>query len=136
MIPLSALLNGIGDGYKLGKDRGKINHLLFMDDLKLYAKNEKELDTLVQTVRIFSEDIGMEFGIQKCAMVKVIRGHIVESPGIALPNGAEIRSLEKSEGYKYLGTLQSDDIKNKDMKQMTKNEYFRRVRKVLKASLN
>ena len=28
LIPLSALLNGIGDGYKLGKDRGKINHLL------------------------------------------------------------------------------------------------------------
>ena len=46
LIPLSALLNGMGDGYKLRKDRGKINHLLFMDDLKLYAKNEKELDKL------------------------------------------------------------------------------------------
>ena len=126
----------MGDGYKLGKDRGKINHLLFMDDLKLYAKNEKELDTLVQTVRIFSEDIGMEFGIQKCAMVKLIRGHIVESSGIALPNGTEIRSLEQSEEYKYLGILQIDDTKNKEMKQMTKKEYFRRVRKVLKASLN
>ena len=45
-------------------------------DLKLYAKNEKELDTLVQTVRIFSDGIiGMEFSIQKCE----IRGHIVES---------------------------------------------------------
>ena len=69
-------------------------------------------------------------------MVKVIRGHIVESPGIALPNRAELRSMEQSEGYKYLGILQSDDIKNKDMKRKTKNEYFRRVRKVLKASLN
>ena len=107
-----------------------------MDDLKLYAKNEKELDTLVQTVRIFSEDIGMEFGIQKCAMVKLIRGQIVESSGIALPNGAEIRSLEQSEEYKYLGILQSDDTKNKEMKQTTKKECFRRVRKVLKASLN
>ena len=71
-IPLSALLNGMGDGYKLGKARGKINHLLFMDDLQLYAKNEKELDTLVQTVRIFSGDIGMEFGIHKCAMIKLV----------------------------------------------------------------
>ena len=35
LIPLSALLNGMGDGYKLGKYHGKINHLLFMDDLKL-----------------------------------------------------------------------------------------------------
>ena len=46
LIPLSALLNGIGDGYKLGKDRGKINHLLFMDDLKLYAKMKKRLTHL------------------------------------------------------------------------------------------
>ena len=40
-----------------------------MDDLKLYAKNEKQLDSLVQTVRTFSEDIGMQFGIDKCALI-------------------------------------------------------------------
>ena len=34
--------------------------------LKLYAKSEKGLGSLVQTVRIFSDDIGMEFGIDKC----------------------------------------------------------------------
>ena len=53
-----------------------------------------------------------------------------------LPNGAEIRSLEQSEGYKYLGILQSDDINNKEMKQIAKKEYFRKVRKLLKASRN
>ena len=37
-----------------------------MGDLKLYVKNEKGLDLLAQTVRIFSDDIGMEFGIDKC----------------------------------------------------------------------
>ena len=47
------------------KDGGRINHLLFMDDLKLFAKNEKEIDSLVQTVRIFSDDIGMKFGLEK-----------------------------------------------------------------------
>ena len=36
-----------------------------MDDLKLYSRNEKELDLLVQTIRIFSKDLGMEFGIEK-----------------------------------------------------------------------
>ena len=40
-----------------------------MDDLKLYSQSEKGLDSLVQTVRVFSEDIGMEFGIQKRAML-------------------------------------------------------------------
>ena len=37
-----------------------------MDDLKLQAKNEKGFDSLFQTVRIFSGDIGMEFGRDKC----------------------------------------------------------------------
>ena len=32
-----------------------------MDDLKLYASNEKSLESLIQTRRVFSNDIGMEF---------------------------------------------------------------------------
>ena len=37
-----------------------------MGDIKLFAKNEKELETLIKAVRIYSEDIGMEFDIEKC----------------------------------------------------------------------
>ena len=40
-----------------------------MDNIKLFAKNEKELEALKQIVRIYSQDIGMEFGIEKCAML-------------------------------------------------------------------
>ena len=47
---------------------------MFMDDIKLFAKNEKELETLIQTVRIYSQDIGMEFGIEKCAMLVMKSG--------------------------------------------------------------
>ena len=32
---------------------------MYMDDIKLFAKNEKELETLIPTVRIYSEDIEM-----------------------------------------------------------------------------
>ena len=35
----------------------------------MFAKNEKEQETLTQAVRIYSDDIGMEFGIEKCAML-------------------------------------------------------------------
>ena len=41
---------------------------MYMDDIKLFAKNEKELVTLILVVKIYSQDIGMEFGIEKCAM--------------------------------------------------------------------
>ena len=48
-----------------------INHLLFMDDLKLYGSNKNQLDSLIQTVRIFSEDIHMKFGLDKCAILEM-----------------------------------------------------------------
>ena len=37
-----------------------------MDDIKIFTQYEKELDTLIQTIRIYSQDIGMEFYIEKC----------------------------------------------------------------------
>ena len=46
-----------------------------MGDLKLYVKNEKGFDLLAQAVRIFSDDIGMEFGIDKCPTLVLKRGN-------------------------------------------------------------
>ena len=46
--------------YELKKGGKKINHLVFMDDLKLFAKYEDQVDSLVNIVRNFSEDIKME----------------------------------------------------------------------------
>ena len=42
--------------------------LIYMDNMKLSAKNGKGLETLMQAVRIYSKDIGMEFSIEKCAI--------------------------------------------------------------------
>ena len=67
LIPLTLILHKSESTYQFLSNKKKINHLLFMDDLKLYAKNEKGLKSLVQTVRIFSDDNCMEFGIDKCA---------------------------------------------------------------------
>ena len=53
---------------------------MYMDDIKLFAKNEKELEALMHTVRIYSQDIGMEFGIEKCAMLvmKIGKRHMTD----------------------------------------------------------
>ena len=50
---------------------------------------------VVQTVRTYSSDIGMEFGISKCAVLTLKKGKIVESNGIALPNGEVDEKLER-----------------------------------------
>ena len=56
MIPLALVLRQ-PKTYKLKKGGKKINHLLFMDDLKLFAKHEDQIDSLVNTVKNFSKDI-------------------------------------------------------------------------------
>ena len=44
---------------------------IYMDDLKIYACSDKEMESLVNTIRIFSEYISMEFGFEKCAKVSI-----------------------------------------------------------------
>ena len=107
LIPLSLISRKAKAAYKFSESKEKINDLLFIDDLKLYSQSEEELDSLVQTVRVFSEDIGMEFGIEKCAMLVMKKGKIVKSVGIELPDGKVIKSLQEGESYKYLGILEA-----------------------------
>ena len=42
-----------------------MNHFMYMDDINLSVKNDKELET----IRIYSQNIRMEFSIEKCAML-------------------------------------------------------------------
>ena len=67
MMPLNYILRKCTARYKLSKSQEKISHLMYMDDIKLFTKNEKDPETLIQTLRIYSHDIRMEFGIEKCA---------------------------------------------------------------------
>jgi hypothetical protein len=136
LIPLSVILREAKQGYTLSRPQsGKINHLLYMDDLKLYGKNKKELESLVQTVRIFTQDIRMKFGIQKCATVVMKRGKREQDEGILLPDGELMKDLGEQD-YKYLGVLEADDIKMKEMKEKVRKEYYRRTRLLLESKLN
>ena len=47
--------------YKIVK---KVNHQMDADAIKLYAENEDQLMTLIQIMRIYSQDIGMELGVE------------------------------------------------------------------------
>ena len=108
---------------------------MYMDDIKLFAKNENELETLIYAVRIYSQDIGMEFGIEKCAMrvMKSGKRHLMD--GMERPNQDKIRTPEKKETFKKLGILEADTIKQVEMKEKIKKEYLRRARKLLETKL-
>ena len=54
MVPLDHILRKCTAEYKLRRSQEKINHLMYKNDIKLFAKSEKELETLIHTIRIYS----------------------------------------------------------------------------------
>ena len=135
MMSLNHILRICSAGYKLSKSQEKINHLMYMDDIKLFTKNEKEFVTLIQTLRIYSQDIKMEFSIEKCAMLVMKSGkqHMIE--GAKLTNQELFKTLGEKETHKYLGILQADIIKQVETKEKIKKEYLIRTRKLLRTKL-
>ena len=87
MIPLTHVLRKAKARYTLGGE--KINHLLFMEDLKLYGKSENEIKGLVSTAEVSSQ--GMEFGIKKCGVIVMNRGKVKSTDGIELTGGEKTR---------------------------------------------
>ena len=109
LIPSSHILRKLNAGYQIGKGQHKkINHLIFMDDLKVYENNEKETERLTNIIRIFLKDIAMEFGISKCSHVTMKVGKLVSVGGIELSSGEVIPESDK--GCKYLDILEADNI--------------------------
>ena len=94
MIPMTRVLERMEVGYQLKRGGSRINHLMFMDDIKLFGRGTKEIDSLVQTVRIVSGNIRMEFGIEKCALVNIQRGKVTRTAAIQLPDGNNIKDRQ------------------------------------------
>ena len=98
--------------------------------------NEKELESLIQTTRVFRKDISMKFGFEKFSMLVVKRGKIIKSDGIKLPDDIVMKPLKEGEGYKYLGILQADKVQEKEIKRKVDSDYKRRERKIWEIKLN
>ena len=92
----------------------------------MYSRSEKGLDSLVQTVSVLSKAIGMELGIEKCAMLVTEKGKILKSVGIELPDCKVIKLLQDGERYKYLGILEADKLLEEKMKLNVLKQYIRR----------
>ena len=103
-----------------------------MDDLKLFGKSDDKIKDLVQTVFTLSKDTGMEFGLQKCGVVILKKGKLVNFDRINFPY-QEIMNVADENGYTYLGILELDGIKERKMKIKVTAQYKRRLRLILKS---
>ena len=78
----------------------------------------------------------MECDIEKCAILVLEKGKTVKSVGIEQPDGKVIKSLQERESYNYLGILEVEKFLGEEMKLKVSEEYFRRLKKVLKSKFN
>ena len=98
-----------------------MNHMLLMDDLKLIAKSKNQIDFRLQTVRIFSEDIVMQFGIKKYGILLMGRGKATRT------DGQNMKSIDEA-CHSYFGISETDKIKEKEMKERFSKEYLGQLR--------
>ena len=80
---------------------------MYTDGIKMDAKNEKELETLIQAVRIYSQDIGMEFAIEKCAMLIMKSRKWYWMQGRKLPKSRQNQNAWKKGNLQISGNIGS-----------------------------
>jgi len=56
---------------------------------------QEELQKQIHTVKNFSDDIHMEFGLEKCAKIVFKRGKPVHSQNLVIDTNREIQALEQ-----------------------------------------
>ena len=110
--------------------------LLYMDDLKLYGKSSNELESLLNTVRILSTNISVVFSLDKYATLTIHKRKATHTEGLTFSNNNTIKRLSLEESYKYLGVLQAEDMKHRQVRKETSAEYTNKVCKILKSKLN
>ena len=94
-----------------------------MDDLKTYAKTDEEQKGLLTIVKGVSNDIRMEFGLDKSAKATFKRGKLAKTENIELDIDTTIQDLEQEGTYKYLGVNEGDGIQHAKMKEKIRKEY-------------
>lgn len=85
---------------------------------------------------IFTETVKMEMGLDKCAVLHVKRGKLVEGEAMLIQQGLQIQRMGPEETYKYLGIQQGLEIKTAEARDAFKTRVIERVKKVLQSELN
>ena len=115
----------------------KLTHLLYMDDLKVYARGEGELGKMVKAVEGVSKAVGMAFGLNKCATASMFGGKVKKRATPVTLDGAEtVKALGIEHEYRYLGIRQIFDPKLEAVKGAVKKVVNARAKRVIRSELS
>lgn len=137
--PLSNILNNTTYGFKIkhqNTPQHTINHLLYMDDIKIFASNKTQMQSLLRITEQFTQDTCMEFGINKCKMLHIDKGKCKQQNITEVLNNETLENMEPQETYKYLGFEQNTSMNHTHIKEQLKRKYTHRLTLILKSKLN
>ena len=135
LFPLSRELQKTGYGYQLD-EQTKISHLFYVDNLKLYGTYDNQLNGLVNKVTVVSDDIRMEFSLDRCAKAILKREKKMLTKRTKLNRNNFMHELESETVYTCLGIEAGEGTEHHTMKAKIQQEYKRRIKLVLKSELN
>jgi len=112
--PLSYLLNRTNYGFGIhsgDQEMQRLNHLLYMDYIKIYAAANSQLQELLWLTRTFSRDIKMVFGIEKCKTLCIAKGKL-EMRNFTTEDDDTMEAMNEDDMYRYRGHMQAKQIKH------------------------
>ena len=138
ILPLSHALKK-QNGYRIRRStvKASITHMLYMDDLKLYAESPAALTDALSVVDRVASAVGMKLGLRKCGVAHMQKGKVLpgpENPSTAPEDG--IKCLSGKDTYWYLGVEQLLATDDKKVKDSVIAEYKKRLHKIWKSQLN
>ena len=119
-MPLNFILRKWSARYKLSKLQEKINHLMYMAGIKLFAKNKKRIANPYTDRENIQSMFRFGMRHRKCFMLVMKNGKQQNREGIKLPNQEKVRTLEEKETYKYFGILEGSPITQVEMREKIK----------------
>ena len=127
------------DGYRIRCSTVKtsITHMLYMDDLKLYAESSAALTKALSVVDRVGSAVGMKLGLTKCGVAHMQKGKVLPGPeNPSTEPDDSIKCLSDKDTYRYLGVEQLFTANDKKVKDSVIAEYRKRLHKIWGSQLN
>ena len=125
--PLSRTLNGVYPMVEVRTGSSithSVNHLLFVDDLKLLARDDSTLAAMARETREFFDTVGLEINRAKSATNSAVCAGMAEL-------------LDNAGGYKYLGVIEDrTGVPTRESYSKLKAELLLRVGRLCESQLN
>jgi len=125
MIPLQDILDKETKGITMETPKGRLTytHQAYMDDFKIYAENDQELDKSIKVMMDTSKAIGMTLGINKCG-----QDHY-KGPKAGQETNKMIPRINE-EAYTYLGIPQKVMNENRQTFEIKKDAIKEKARHI------